>query len=67
MLVTAATCGAAIILDAAALRRSEPAWVSFVFPLAVIASTGVGIALATRRRGARGSWIPAGICVRCAV
>lgn len=57
MLVTAATCGAAIILDAAASRRSEPAWVSFVFPLAVIASTGVGIALATRRRDNPIGWL----------
>jgi signal transduction histidine kinase len=48
--LTAAVLAAAGVLDALSSRSSEPAWVSFAFPIAVAVSTGVGVVLATRRR-----------------
>jgi len=49
VLATIAVAAGALVLDAMSPRSSEPAWVSFVFPLAVAMSTGVGVVLATRR------------------
>jgi hypothetical protein len=47
--LTGVLLGAAIVLDALSSRSGEPGWTSFVFPLAVAASTGVGLVLATNR------------------
>jgi signal transduction histidine kinase len=47
--LTIAVAAVVVTLDASTSRRVEPLWVSFVFPLALVMSTGVGIVLATRR------------------
>ncbi|MGZ8740747.1 MAG: hypothetical protein ACXWZ8_09155, partial [Gaiellaceae bacterium] len=38
-------------------RSIEPVWLSFVFPLAVVMSTGVGLVVATRRRNNPIGWL----------
>jgi len=47
----------ASLLDALSSRSTEPAWLSFVFPLAVAMSTGVGLVVATRGRGTPIGWL----------
>ncbi|MBA3735421.1 MAG: sensor histidine kinase [Actinobacteria bacterium] len=47
--LTVGVMAGASLLDALS-RSTEPAWLSFVFPLAVVMSTSVGLVVATRRR-----------------
>jgi signal transduction histidine kinase len=55
--VTVVVMAGAALLDALSSRSTEPAWVSFVFPLAVVMSTGVGLVVATHRRDNPIGWL----------
>ncbi len=55
--LTVAVMAAASLLDALSSRSTDPAWLSFVFPLAVAMSTGVGLVVATRRRDNPIGWL----------
>ena len=55
-LTVGVTVGASV-LDALSSRSTEPAWLSFVFPLAVLMSTGVGLVVASRRRDNPIGWL----------
>src|SRR5438270_4250738 len=54
---TLGVMAAASLLDALSSRSTEPEWLSFVFPLAVAMSTGVGLVVATRRRDNPIGWL----------
>lgn len=45
------------MLDALSSRSTAPEWLSFVFPLAVVMSSGVGLVVATRRRKNPIGWL----------
>src|SRR5436190_1628054 len=55
--LTVGVTAAASLLDALSSRSTEPEWLSFVFPLAVVMSTGVGLVVATRRRDNPIGWL----------
>ena len=55
--LTVGVMAAASLLDALSSRSTEPEWLSFVFPLAVVMSTGVGLVVATRRRDNPIGWL----------
>src|SRR5947207_54146 len=55
--VTVGVMAAASLLDALSSRSTEPGWLSFVFPLAVVMSTGVGLVVATSRRDNPIGWL----------
>ncbi len=55
--LTAGVMAGAVLLDALSSRSTEPVWLSFVFPLAVAMSTGVGVVVATRRRDNPIGWL----------
>jgi signal transduction histidine kinase len=55
--LTAGVMAGAVLLDALSSRSTEPVWLSFVFPIAVAMSTGVGVVLATRRRDNPIGWL----------
>lgn len=46
-----------VLLDSLSSRSGDPPWVSFVFPLAVVVATAVGVVLATRRRENPIGWL----------
>ena len=55
-LIAGVTAGA-VLLDALSSRSTGPASLSFVFPLAIAMSTGVGVVVATRRRDNPIGWL----------
>src|SRR5580765_2588114 len=55
--LTVGVMAAASMLDALSSHSTEPVWLSFVFPLAVVVSTGVGLVVATRRRDNLSGWL----------
>ncbi len=57
VVLIAAVMGGAMLLDASASRSTGPGGASFVFPFAVLMSTGVGVLLATRRRDNPIGWL----------
>jgi len=55
--LTAGILAGVVVLDALSSRSTEPLWASFVFPLAVAMSTGVGVVVATRARDNPIGWL----------
>ena len=55
--LTVAVLAGASLLDALSSRSTEAAWLSFVFPFAVVMSTGVGLVVTTRRRDNPIGWL----------
>ena len=55
--LTVGVMAAASLLDALSSRSTEPEWLSFVFPLAVVMSSGTGLVVATSRRDNPIGWL----------
>jgi signal transduction histidine kinase len=55
--LTVAVLAGASVLDALSSRSTEAAWLSFVFPLAVVMSTAVGLVVTIRRRDNLIGWL----------